>query len=233
MIEAHVGLPGSGKSIHAVRKLLAAKAAKRRALANFHSRTGSWEFGLWADITDATNCLVVIDEAHMWFSAREWTKTHQAELSYFQQSRKEGLDLIWVAQHQKRVDTAINELTAYIWDHRRIGGWIVARQYPADDLKRSIGRAVFRLDPRLHRHYWSEERIGFRDGSGYGFGASAGSCPTCFASNTHWAASRGSRHGLGPISRRWSRLAFGRGSRPGNLGRCTRWSRSGIGRSMG
>src|SRR4051812_30452061 len=93
MIEAIVGLPGSGKTLWAVHRLLQAKKRGRHALANFLSRTGSWDFGLWADIAEAGNCLAVIDEAHMWFSARTWTKTNQLELSYFQQHRKEGVDL--------------------------------------------------------------------------------------------------------------------------------------------
>jgi len=170
MIEAHVGLPGAGKTLHAVARLLEAKREKRPTIANFHSRTGSWNFGLWADIAEAGNCLAVIDEAHMWFSARTWTKTQQLELAVFQQSRKEGLDLIWIAQHEARVDVAIREVTAFIWRHRMFGNYIVCSKVSPDEPKVVLGRKILRLSPDLHRHYFTEERIGTRDGEGYAMG---------------------------------------------------------------
>ncbi len=170
MIEAYVGLPGSGKTLHAVKRLLEAKAQKRKTLANFHSQTGSWDFALWRDIAEAGNCLAVIDEAHMWFSARTWTKTQQLELSVFQQHRKEGVDLVWIAQHEARVDVAIREVTAYIWKHRRFGRFVVATQVTPDEPRKPLKRKVFPITPRLFSHYFTEERIGLRDGEGYGFG---------------------------------------------------------------
>lgn len=172
MIEGITGLPGGGKTLFAVRRLLAAKQAGRDTLANFHSRTGSWRFGLWMDIATAGNCLAVIDEAHMWFSARSWTKTQQLELAVFQQSRKEGLDLLWIAQHENRVDVAVREVTAFLWRCRRVGKWIIARQFTPDDPKHTTGRRIFRIDPGLYQHYFTEERIGDRDGTGYAFGGS-------------------------------------------------------------
>ncbi len=170
MIEAYVGLPGSGKTLHAVKRLLEAKKADRLTLANFHSQTGMWDFALWRDIAEAGNCLAVIDEAHMWFSARHWTKTQQLELSVFQQHRKEGIDLVWIAQHEARVDVAIREVTAFVWRHRRIGQFVIATQVAPEDPRKPIRRRVFKISPALFSHYFTEERIGLRDGEGYGFG---------------------------------------------------------------
>jgi hypothetical protein len=172
MIEGIVGLPGSGKTLYAVRRLLKAHQRKRMTIANIHSRTGAWEFGLWNDISSAGNCLAVIDEAHMWFSARNWTKTAQLELAVFQQSRKEGIDLLWVAQHEARVDVAIREVTAYYWRCRHFGRLCVASKVTPDDAHKVIGREFFLLGDHLTRHYYTEERIGDRDGVGYGFGGS-------------------------------------------------------------
>ncbi|MBN9503118.1 MAG: hypothetical protein BGO01_07875 [Armatimonadetes bacterium 55-13] len=184
MIEAHVGLPGSGKSLHAVRRLLAAKADGRRTLANFHSQTGMWDFALWADMVEAGNCLAVIDEAHMWFSARSWTKTNQAELSVFQQHRKEGMDVVWIAQHEGRVDVAVRELTAFIWRHKKLGRFCIASRVTPDEPKKVLQRRIIRIGPSLAQHYFTEERIGFKDGEGYKFGGGkayarkGGSVPT-------------------------------------------------------
>jgi len=170
MIEAHVGLPGSGKSLHGVARLLKEKSKGRQTLANFHSQTGKWEFALWADMAEAGNCFVVIDEAHMWFSARTWTKTQQGELSVFQQHRKEGIDLVWIAQHESRVDVAVRELTAFIWRHKKMGQFVIASQVTPEEPKKILKRKVVRISPYLYQHYFTEERIGFRDGEGYKFG---------------------------------------------------------------
>lgn len=171
MIEAHVGLPGSGKTLHATARLIAAKKQGRKALANFHCQSDLWEFGLWHDMTEATNCLAVIDEAHMWFSAREFHKMTQVEMSVFQQHRKEGMDVIWIAQHESRVDVSIRELTAFIWRHQRIGRFVLARRYTPDEPKKVYGRKVVMIRPILFNNYFTEERIGMRDGTGYKFGA--------------------------------------------------------------
>lgn len=183
MIEAHVGLPGSGKTLHAAQRLKLARKARRRAMANFHSQSGSWEFALWQDMLEASNCLCVIDEAHMWFSARSWSKNEQLELSYFQQHRKEGIDLVWIAQHENRVDVAIRELTAFIWKHRRLGGFCLASRVTPDEPKKVLSRKLLRIRPEIYNDFFTEERIGQRDGKGYRFGSgesykrSAGASP--------------------------------------------------------
>jgi hypothetical protein len=173
MIEAIVGLPGSGKTLWAVHRLIKAKKQGRHALANFHSRTGMWDFGLWADIAEAGNCLAVIDEAHMWFSARNWSKTNQLELSYFQQHRKEGVDLCWIAQHENRVDVAIRELTAFIYRVRKMGRFCWISKTTPDEPRKPLKRSLWLIDQGLFQHYFTEERIGERDGTGYKFGGGA------------------------------------------------------------
>lgn len=122
-------------------------------------------------MVEATNCLAVIDEAHMWFSARKWTQTEQSDLAAFQQHRKEGMDVIWIAQHESRVDVAIRELTAFIWRHRKLGRFVIASKVTPDEPKKVIDRRFVAIRPELYNNYFTEERIGFRDGSGYKFGA--------------------------------------------------------------
>lgn len=173
MIEAVVGLPGSGKTLWATNRLIQAKRRGRDTIANFHSRTGMWEFGLWLDIVNRGNCLAVIDEAHMWFSARSWGKTQQAELSYFQQHRKEGIDLLWIAQHQDRVDVAVREVTAFIWKVRKLGPFCWITKTTPEEPKRPLKRILWKIDPGIFNHYFTEERIGFRDGEGYRLGGGA------------------------------------------------------------
>ncbi|MBA4292694.1 hypothetical protein C0431_06945 [bacterium] len=167
MIEGIVGLPGNGKTLLAVRRILSALEARRRVLANFHSNpAGNWEFALWEDMKEASDALCVIDEAHMWFSARNWSKTVQTDLSIFQQHRKNGLDMIWVAQHENRVDVGIRELTAWIWDCRLIGQFVVANKRSIDDKKTVFGREIFLSSSKLWNAYNTYEVIGDREGNG-------------------------------------------------------------------
>jgi hypothetical protein len=169
------GLPGGGKSLYAVTEMLKAKRAGRRVVANFHSRTNMWEYMNWEQMKELHNALVVIDEAHMWFPSRQWHKTTQDELSYFQQSRKEGLDLMWVAQHENRVDTALKELSAYYKRCSMLARTRVCRVRTVvpEDVKKVIETKFFKPSPTLFRHYWSEERIFSRDSEETGFGESA------------------------------------------------------------
>ena len=71
-IEIVFGLPGGGKTLEATRRILEARRNGRQVLANFHSKKGFWEFGLWEDFIKAENALCVIDEAQMWLGSRAW-----------------------------------------------------------------------------------------------------------------------------------------------------------------
>lgn len=174
MIESFTGLPGSGKTLHAVRRLLQAKASGRPAYANFHSRSNDWEYVLFDDIRYIDNGLVVLDEAHMMFSSRNWSATTQAQLGLFQQHRKLGIDLIWIAQSANRVDVALRELTAFEHRHRRMGKLVLVRvvdpMQAGTEKEKTIRRNVFAITPLLTNSYWTEERIGNLTGQGAGFG---------------------------------------------------------------
>lgn len=174
MIQGVEGLMGNGKSYWAVTQLLKAKKEGRRAMANFHSRTGAWDFALWEDMKDAHNAFIVIDEAQMWFGSRAWQGTKQAELSVFQQGRKEGIDLLWVVQHHDRIDVAVREVTAYIWRAKKIGkGWFMLRKYQESEPKVTLERKFIKYRPSVAQHYFTEEVIGDRNGDGYRFGRSS------------------------------------------------------------
>jgi hypothetical protein len=174
VITGITGRPGTGKTLYAVALMLDAKAKGRRCVANFHSRTNSWEYMPWHEMKEVSNALVIIDEAHMWFGSRAWHKNTQDELSYFQQSRKEGLDLIWIAQHEARVDTGLREVTAY---YKRCSmlfrsGLCRVRTVVPEDDKKTLEAKIFRPSKSLFRHYWSEQRILSRDAEEARFGVS-------------------------------------------------------------
>jgi len=173
MIESYTGLPGSGKTLNAVRRLLQAKAKGIPTFANFHSRSKSWDYVLFNDIKYLETGLVVLDEAHMSFSSRNWSKTTQEQLGLFQQHRKLGIDLIWIAQSASRVDLALRELTAYEHQHMKFGRFVRVRVIDpamADSKRRPIKRYWYYIERSITDHYYTEERIGDINGRGAGFG---------------------------------------------------------------
>jgi len=173
VIFSYTGLPGSGKTLHAVQQMVKRHSAGLKSYANFHSRGSKWEYIQWSDLHRVESGLVVLDEAHMLFSARNWSKTTQEQLAYFQQHRKLGIDLIWIAQSAARVDVALRELTAFEYQHTRIGKLVKFRVIDPVDTetkKKPIKRGFFWLSEYLTAEYWTEERIGDINGRGAGFG---------------------------------------------------------------
>lgn len=166
MIEGVVGLPGSGKTIFLVHRLLEARRAGRRTIANFSSADcpPRWERLPWQSITWVEDAFVAIDEAHMWFPARSWDKTTQKELGYFQQHRKAGLDLIWSAQDFSRVDVALRELTAFAWSCQKVGPFVILRKFELSSQQRgmSLKREIL-FAPLIYPRYFTEERVLLRD----------------------------------------------------------------------
>jgi len=202
MIESFTGLPGSGKSLHCVRRLIKAASEGRKAYANFHSRFGLWDYVTWSDIGYVEEGLVVLDEAHMLFSARNWSATTQDQLALFQQHRKLGIDVIRVAQSASRVDVALRELTAFETRHKRVGKTCLWRMVdpavPESAKEKTIKRGFFMISELLTRHYYTEERIGGKTGAGAGFGrwpSVDGRLPI-----THVRAGVAGRVWFGPVS---------------------------------
>lgn len=174
LIEIIFGLPGSGKTLQSVRRILEARRNGRRVICNFHSKKKIWEFGLWDDFIVAENAICVIDEAQMWLGSRAWAGNGVEDLAVFQQSRKNGLDLICIAQHWKRIDTAVREVCAFYHECRNVfGKYTSVRTYTPDDLEKPLGKKIFKHSQLLYGQYWTTEVIGARDGKGYQFGAAS------------------------------------------------------------
>jgi len=162
MIEGIVGLPGYGKTLFLVKRLIEAKGAGRTVYANFSSRKGRWDRLGWKSLIDHEDCVIGIDEAHMWFPARGYQNTTQNELGYFQQHRKAGVDLLWTAQNVARVDVALRELTAFFWKVDKLGDYIVARRYDDINFTSASKRIIFSAE-RYYPEYWTVERVLSRD----------------------------------------------------------------------
>lgn len=114
-----VGRRGSGKTLLATE--IAVKRLRRGedVYANYPiydrkcGRAAGQVFSL-LDVTTLSDCTVIIDEANLWTSSREWSKIPASVLSSWQQSRKNGVCLIFTSQHEERVDVVIRQLCDWV-----------------------------------------------------------------------------------------------------------------------
>lgn len=70
--------------------------------------------------------LVVIDEAHLTFNARDYAKTdklYRETLTFLTQSRKVHTDVIFIAQSILNMDKQFMRLVQYIWRFRDLSKW--------------------------------------------------------------------------------------------------------------
>lgn len=62
--------------------------------------------------------LLVLDEVHLWFNARDWANAMKEVLDFLTQSRKASLDIIFISQAAENIDKQFRRLVQYIWRFR-------------------------------------------------------------------------------------------------------------------
>jgi len=70
--------------------------------------------------------LVVLDEAHLFFNARDWAKSdkdHRATFNLATQHRKYFLDIVLISQHFGNIDAQFLRLIEELWRFRDLGKW--------------------------------------------------------------------------------------------------------------
>lgn len=65
--------------------------------------------------TDEIPVLLILDEIHLWFNARNWAKASEELLAFLTQSRKCSVDIIFISQHRDNVDVQFRRLLQYVW----------------------------------------------------------------------------------------------------------------------
>ena len=168
MVEGYLGLPGSGKSFTMVRA--AYKARKRRPHLRVYSNMyvdlpGDGEFiklESWEQLLDAHDGLVLLDEINLWMPSRAWAKLPGPLLWKWAQVRKSGLDILWTAQHQARVDKLVRELTFMLYQMftwRKLG-FFVGKAYIGEVKKEFFASWLFvPFDISIARRYDTYEEV--------------------------------------------------------------------------
>lgn len=115
MIEGYVGRPGSGKSYTLTARAIELARRGRPVFANYPiDHENCWTFTP-EQLLDLPPGVIVIDEAHLWFPARQSLKLPASWLAMLSQTRKNGWDLLWCAQHEARVDRVIRDVSSWQW----------------------------------------------------------------------------------------------------------------------
>lgn len=112
-IEGYVGRPGSGKSYTLVDRAIRELNRGRDVFCNFHV-DGTYYFTP-DQLLDLPPGVIIIDEAHLWFPSRMSLKLPPSWLAMLSQTRKNGWDLLWSAQHETRVDRIVRDVSSWIW----------------------------------------------------------------------------------------------------------------------
>jgi hypothetical protein len=112
--------------------------------------------------------LVVIDEAHLTFNARDFAQTdklYRETLTFLTQSRKVNTDIIFIAQSVLNMDKQFMRLVQFIWRFRDLAKWKIpglGLQYPFKQIlavqfdydgKTILQRSFVRKDPRIFGIY--------------------------------------------------------------------------------
>jgi hypothetical protein len=112
--------------------------------------------------------LVVIDEAHLIFNARDYSTTdklYRETLTFLTQSRKVATDVIFISQSALNIDKQFARLVQYIWRFRDLSKWkipglgitypfqqILVAQFDYDG-HTMLNRQFIRKDPRIFALY--------------------------------------------------------------------------------
>lgn len=149
MIEAYVGIPGSGKSYALVLKALEALAAPRPrpVYANFGLiRENVYHYlrirkGLphreavlrtdlireirdYPDLLNVHDGVLLFDEAHMWLPSRQFDLIPVEVIAFWSQHRKVGVDVYLATQRYGSVDAIVRELVAFVYWARPAPFWL-------------------------------------------------------------------------------------------------------------
>lgn len=115
MIQGLIGRPGQGKSYTLTEMAIEQARRGRQVFANYAiNEPNCWTFAP-TDLLDLPPGLIVIDEAHLWFPARMSLKLPPSWLAGLSQTRKNGWDMMWAAQHETRVDRVMRDVSNWQW----------------------------------------------------------------------------------------------------------------------
>lgn len=149
---------GAGKSYCMVSTVHRRYYGRREIFSNMNL-TWATQIETIDDMIGCEDGIVMIDEAGTWFNSRNYKAMEQQSLSYFTQTRKQGVHVFYTVQSEAGIDVQIRRITATIHRHTRYGSMIVQTSHDADSGERSSMRLVF-IKPEIYKLYDTYEVVG-------------------------------------------------------------------------
>lgn len=166
-----VGKMGSGKSYAAVRIAEDRLRTGVDVVTNFRmtlDRTryaGRWApFDGWDQLALLRDCVVIIDEAHLYAPSHQHVKFPMVARWALAHARKHGLDVIWISQHEDRVNRTLRDLTTsmYLTENMFGGRWFRVTEWEPEVFRRRrrhLTRRWYRRRESICRLYDTSETI--------------------------------------------------------------------------
>ena len=155
MIKIYTGTPGSGKSLHAIQRVLTYLRAGRQVIANFplkydalkpKDRKGKFFYlpneelsvdylyqfnNLYHQQVGENQSLLILDEASVPFNCRSSNdKNRLTWCSFFAQHRKFGFEVVLISQNMRQIDRQIRDLIEIEVIHRKLNNYSFFRMLP-------------------------------------------------------------------------------------------------------
>lgn len=151
--DLYSGTPGSGKSLHAAKRIINTLRGGKTVIANFPinldyfinkrsgrmpKKLGKFEYIGNADLTvdflkkysfenlkhfRESQCLVVIDECAVLFNPRTSLKSRQDWVNFLSQHRKYGYDILLISQSDQLIDRQIRPMIETEYKHRALSNY--------------------------------------------------------------------------------------------------------------
>lgn len=168
MIEGYIGRPGSGKSYSLTARVIREAERGNRCFTNWDVvHPNVWRFRE-DQLLDLPPGKIFVDEAHLWFPARQALNLPPSWLAMLSQTRKAGWDLFWCAQHESRVDRVLRDVTSWMYlcsAWFQVDGhplFFKTEQYEPENFRKAAkreGTTWRRFDPKVAAAYNTFERL--------------------------------------------------------------------------
>lgn len=182
MIKFYTGTPGSGKSLHSIKLIVAYLQAGKNVISNFPLKVdlvpdmvGRYYYvdneamtvpylrtfaALLHEEEQENQTLLVIDEASVKFNSRTFNAVDRLEFcGFFAQHRKYGYEVVVISQTLRQVDRQIRDLCEIEVVHRKLNNYSLWRMLPFS-LFAAIERNITVKQKNGHELFLYDRKIG-------------------------------------------------------------------------
>lgn len=122
MITLYSGNPGNGKTLACVRAVYAEFLLGRTVYSNIPLKFPHIRYGSLNELVGAEEGVILMDEAQVYFDARQWDSVPAELRVKLQQHRKQALDIFATTQHPAFLEPTYRRLVAEFWFCRKVIG---------------------------------------------------------------------------------------------------------------